>query len=74
MHTALSADAEVAVVGGKWSGSFRCGWLQALDPGLALHAHVTDKSYVNLAKQKSWSFNILTRVGARASHGSKIKD
>ena len=59
VHAALSADAEAAVVGGKWSGSFRCGWLQALDPGLALHAHIADKSYLNLAKQKFWSSNIL---------------
>ena len=74
MHTASSADAEVSVGGEKWSGSFRCGWLQALDPGLMLCACVADKSYVNLAKQKSCSFNTLTRVGAHASHGSKIKD
>ena len=46
----------------------------ALDPGLALCTHVADKSYVNLAKQKSCLFNILTRVGAHALHGSKIKD
>ena len=45
-----------------------------LDPGLMLHARIADKSYVNLAKQKSCSFNTLTRVGACASHGSKIKD
>ena len=31
----------------------------ALDPGLTLCARITDKSYVNLAKQKSCSFNIL---------------
>ena len=74
MHAASSADVEAAVSGGKQSGSFRCGQLQALDPGLVLHACVTDKSYVNLGKQKSCSFNILTRVGACASHGSKIKD
>ena len=48
-----------AVGGGKQSGSFRCGRLQALDPGLALHTHIADKSYINLAKQKSCSFNIL---------------
>ena len=58
----------------KRSGSFRCGQLQALDPGLMLHTRITDKSYINLAKQKSRSFNILTRVGAHASHSSKIKD
>ena len=46
----------------------------ALDPGLMLCARITDKSYVNLAKQKSCSFNILTRVGTHALHGSKIKD
>ena len=51
MHTALSADVEAAVGGGKWSGSFRCGQLQALDPGLMLCAHVADKSSVILAKQ-----------------------
>ena len=45
---------------------------------LALRARIADKNYVNLAKQRpqtpQCSFNTLTRVGARASHGGKIKD
>ena len=43
VHAASSADAEAAVGGGKRSGSFRCGWLQALDPGLTLRTHIADQ-------------------------------
>ena len=43
VHTASSADAEAAVGGGKQSGSFRCGQLQALDPGLMLHTCIADQ-------------------------------
>ena len=43
VHAASSADVEAVVGGGKWSGSIRCGRLQALDPGLALRTHNADQ-------------------------------
>ena len=49
VHAVLSADVEVAIDGGKQSGSFRCGQLQALDPGLTLCNCVADKSYVSFS-------------------------
>ena len=54
VHAVSSADGEAAV-----GGELGVICQHALDPGLALRARVADKSYVNLAKQKSCSFNIL---------------
>ena len=77
MHTVSSA-------GGGGSGQKIFAICQhALDPGLTLHAHSADKLLMQelhniIYKQHPQTpqslFNTLTRVGARALHGSKIKD
>ena len=80
VHAVWSADAEEVVEVFKRK-LLPCQ--HALDPSsrcaLALLTNADLKADITLlrniiCKQKSCSFNTLTRVGARASHGSKIKD